>query len=142
MNTAPNGGTSVSPGAIPTVRGFVRRGVQFSPPTPSGTNVARLLGPTTSYADFTAEQGVPTYTYDITKMGLEQIQVLMVEGSDDTAGARLRAATNEEGTAVAQFMSMTVSDKGAFFMGRDPALFRVRGEAQAKDTMIASGCDY
>ena len=102
--------------------------------------VPSLLGPGTSYDDYTESEGVPTFTYDITKVGLEDIQALMVEGSDDTAGRRLMEATNETSTAVAQFMAMSVDEKGAFFMAVDPALYRVRGNLQAKDAMIESGC--
>ncbi|GMN01557.1 hypothetical protein [Erythrobacter sp. MTPC3] len=83
----------------------------------------------------------PTYTYDVTKMDLENLQALMVEGSDESAGRRLTASTNEVSTAVAQFNAMPVDEKGAFFMGRDPALYRVRGEPAPKDKLIAAGCE-
>lgn len=104
------------------------------------SRVAGLLGPGTSYHDYTEASGLPIFTYDITKLGFEEIQGFMVAGSDDTAGARLMNETNETSTAVARFMASNVDDKGAFFMGRDPALYRVKGERQAKPTMIASGC--
>jgi len=102
--------------------------------------VAGLLGPGTGFEDYTAEMGVPTFTFDITKMAFEDMQRLMVEGSDDTAGARAMAATNEASTAVDVFMATKVDEKGAFFTGRDPALYRVRGGLQPVSTMIASGC--
>ena len=54
------------------------------------TRVAGLLGPASSYREFSEATGVPTYTFDITKVGLEDLQALMVDGSDDTAGSRLR----------------------------------------------------
>jgi|GEM_PF-1682369 len=102
--------------------------------------VSSLLGPGTDFADYTEEMGVPTFTFDITKMAFEDMQRLMVEGSDDTAGARAMAATNEDATAVDVFMATSVDEKGAFFTGRDPALFRVRGGLQPVSTMVASGC--
>jgi len=83
---------------------------------------------------------VPTYTFDITKMDLEAMQELIVPGSDETAGSRGQAATNETSTAVANFMARPVDEKGAFFLGNNPALYRVRGEAQAQDNLIAAGC--
>ncbi len=83
---------------------------------------------------------VPTYTFDITKMDLEAMQELIVPGSDETAGARNQAATNETSTAVANFMAQPVDEKGAFFLGRDPALYRVRGQPKPLDDLIAAGC--
>lgn len=103
--------------------------------------VAGLLGPGTSYDNYTDQSGVPIFTFDITKLGLEEIQALMVPGSDDTAGSELMKETNETSTAVARFMASDVDDKGAFFMARDPALYRVKGALQAKDAMVASGCE-
>lgn len=115
-----------------------REGTEHSADCPM--RVAGLLGPTTQFANYTEEMGVPTFTFDITKMAFEDMQRLMVEGSDDTAGTRARAATNEDSTAVDVFMETPVDEKGAFFTGRDPALYRVRGGLQPKSTMIASGC--
>ncbi len=115
-----------------------REGTELSAECP--TRVAGLLGPTTQFANYAQEMGVPTFTFDITKMALEDMQRLMVEGSDDTAGARAMAATNVASTAVDMFMDTPVDEKGAFFTGRDPALYRVRGGLQPKSTMIASGC--
>lgn len=115
-----------------------REGSELSAECP--TRVTSLLGPTTQFANYTDEMGVPTFTFDITKMAFEDMQRLMVEGSDDTAGTRTRTATNEISTAVDLFMETPVDEKGAFFTGRDPALYRVRGGLQPKSTMIASGC--
>jgi hypothetical protein len=115
-----------------------REGTELSEECP--TRVAGLLGPTTQFADYTEEMGVPTFTFDITKMAFEDMQRLMVEGSDDTAGRRAMTSTNETSTAVDLFMETPVDEKGAFFTGRDPALYRVRGGLQPKSTMIASGC--
>ena len=115
-----------------------REGTELSAECPA--RVASLLGPTTLFASYAQEMGVPTFTFDITKMALEDMQRLMVEGSDDTAGARAMAATNVASTAVDMFMDTPVDEKGAFFTGRDPALYRVRGGLQPKSTMIASGC--
>ncbi|MEM6907471.1 MAG: hypothetical protein AAF494_02230 [Pseudomonadota bacterium] len=83
----------------------------------------------------------PTYTYDVTKMDLEAMQALIVSGSDETAGVRTRKRTNEVSTAVDQFMNQSVDEKGAFYLGRDPALYRVRGEPVAVDEVITKGCE-
>ncbi len=104
--------------------------------------IARLAGE--SLDETFAPNGelvVPTYTYDITKVGLEDLQELTVPGSDETAGSRGMAATNETSTAVTQFMAQSVDEKGAFFMGRDPALYRVRGEPVALDQVVSAGCE-
>lgn len=115
-----------------------REGTELSEECP--TRVRGLLGPTTGFANYTEEMGIPTYTFDITKMAFEDMQRLMVEGSDDTAGNRAMTSTNETSTAVDVFMATPVDEKGAFFTGRDPALYRVRGGLQPKSTMIATGC--
>ena len=103
--------------------------------------VGELLGPGSDFRLFEGETGVPTYTYDITKLGLEEVQALVGEGGDETAGYRTMSQTNMTDTAVEEFMARKVDEKGAFFMGRDPALYRVRGEAQPVSQMIASGCE-
>ena len=83
---------------------------------------------------------VPTFTYDITKMDLESIQALIGEG-DETAGSRTMASTNETSTAIADFKSLPVDDNGAFFLGNDPAMFRVRGGAQPFENIAQAGCE-
>lgn len=85
-------------------------------------------------------QWVPSFTYDVTKLDFEAIKELMVPGSDQTAGTRLMQQTNRTNAAVERFMAMEVSEKGAFFMGRDPALYRVRGKPEAASDILASGC--
>ncbi|KEO91340.1 hypothetical protein EH31_01360 [Erythrobacter longus] len=115
-----------------------REGSELSADCP--TRVAGLLGPASQFANYTEEMGVPTFTFDITKMAFEDMQRLMVDGSDDTAGNRAMTSTNETSTAVDVFMRTPVDEKGAFFTGRDPALYRVRGGLQPKSTMIATGC--
>ncbi|NBC88548.1 MAG: hypothetical protein GVX90_03480 [Alphaproteobacteria bacterium] len=102
--------------------------------------VAEALGPGSDFRSYEGGSGVPTFTYDITKMGLEEVQALIVAGSDETAGSRGMASTNETRTAVEQFMSQPADEKGSFFLGRDPALYRVRGEMQPVADMIAGGC--
>lgn len=84
---------------------------------------------------------LPTYTYDITKLSLEDIQSLSSSRSDETQGTRLDKATNMTSTAVDAFMQQQVDEEGAFFLGHDPALYRVRGEAIATDAVIAAGCE-
>lgn len=84
---------------------------------------------------------VPTYTYDITKLSLEAIQELSQSSSDETQGTRLDQATNETSTAVDVFMAQDVDENGAFFLGRNPALYRVRGEAARFDDILPAGCE-
>ncbi|MCK0128462.1 hypothetical protein [Erythrobacter sp. F6033] len=84
---------------------------------------------------------VPVFTYDVTKMDLEAMTALMVEGSDQSAGIRLTQQTNELSTAVARFKAEPADEKGAFFLGHDPALYRVRGEAIALDQLLGAACD-
>ncbi|MBV7259914.1 hypothetical protein [Erythrobacter crassostreae] len=84
---------------------------------------------------------VPVFTYDVTKMDLEAMNALMVEGSDQSAGIRLTQQFNEVSTAVARFKAEPVDEKGAFFLGHDPALYRVRGEAIQLDQLLAAACE-
>ena len=84
---------------------------------------------------------LPTYTYDITKLSLEDIQELSVSASDEVKGTRLDQSTNQTSTAVDAFMQQDVDEAGAFFLGRDPALYRVRGKAIASDAVISAGCE-
>jgi len=82
----------------------------------------------------------PIFTYDVTKLGLEAIKEMSVEGTNETAGTTLRTSTNETSTAVAQFMDQPVDENGAFFLARDPALYRVRGEPVFFGGGVAAGC--
>ena len=94
------------------------------------------------YQDLKTAPGrwVPTFTYDVTKMDFSAIQRLVASGADETVGTRLMQQTNRTSTAVERFMNMEVSEKGAFFLGRQPALFRVRGRPQAASQILANGC--
>ena len=83
---------------------------------------------------------IPTYTYDVTMLDFAAIQALSVPGTDETAGTRLMQETNRTQAAVERFMNMDVSEKGAFFLGREPALYRVQGKAQPASQILASGC--
>ncbi|MEL6239311.1 MAG: hypothetical protein AAFQ90_12075 [Pseudomonadota bacterium] len=85
-------------------------------------------------------QWVPTYTYDITKLGFDAVKALSVPGTDETAGTRLMRETNETSAAVERFMAMKVDEKGALFLGRSPSLYRVRGKAQPASQILANGC--
>lgn len=82
----------------------------------------------------------PTFTYDITKVSAEGLDTLIVEGSDETAGRRLMQATNETSTAVNQFLNDPVDENGAFFFGRDPSYYRVRGEPLPLNEAMRAGC--
>lgn len=83
----------------------------------------------------------PIYTFDVTKLSFEDMQELIVPGSDETAGQRLMRQTNEESTAVAQFMNLSVDEKGIFFLGRDPALYRVRVPDTWPRDAVQKGCE-
>ncbi len=84
---------------------------------------------------------VPTYTFDISKLSLDEIQALSVAENDETLGTRMTLNTNENSTAREQFMQMSVTEDGALFLTGNPALYRVRGEPVEADQLIASGCE-
>lgn len=83
---------------------------------------------------------VPTYTYDITKLSLDAIKELSASGFAETKGTRLNQSTNETSTAFDVFMDTEVDENGAFFLGHEPALYRVRGRSGRYDDLIAAGC--
>ena len=103
-------------------------------------HVSELLPPDATYRTYDDVMGVPIFTFDVTKMELADVRTLIVEGSDETLGSRGRVETIRDSTAVDNFMVTEVTDRGAFFLGLDPALYRVRGALQSRDTMIAVGC--
>jgi len=88
----------------------------------------------------TAGRYIPTFTFDITRMGFSDVKKLVQPGSDETAGTRLMQETSDTTAAVERFMAMPVDEKGAFFLGREPALYRVRGTAQSLPELLTSGC--
>ncbi|BDI61055.1 hypothetical protein [Qipengyuania nanhaisediminis] len=83
----------------------------------------------------------PTYTFDVTKVSADDLRTLIVPGSDETAGSRGMAATNRTSTAMSNFESLPVDEKGAFFFGQDPSLYRVRGEPVALEDAARTGCE-
>ena len=84
---------------------------------------------------------IPIYTYDVTKLSLDAIKELAVTASDETIGTRISQSTNETSTAVDSFMAQDIDEDGAFFFGRDPSLYRVRGEAVPLTKIILAGCE-
>ena len=103
-------------------------------PTTNRDEVFELAGDDTSL-------WVPTYTYDVTKLDLDAIKELSVPGTDETAGSRMTLTTNETSTAVDRYMREPVDEKGSFFLGHDPALFRVRGEPMIIAEVLSAGCE-
>jgi hypothetical protein len=83
---------------------------------------------------------VPSYIYDITRLDLEAVQDLVASGADETAGTRLVQQTANTSAAVERFKQTAVDEKGALFLGEDPALYKVQGKAQPASTILASGC--
>ena len=83
---------------------------------------------------------VPTFTFDVTKLSLDEIKALSVMTEDETLGTRMDLTTNENSTARDRFMETKVSEAGAFFLTGNPALYRVRGELAPSDQLIAAGC--
>jgi hypothetical protein len=83
---------------------------------------------------------VPSYIYDITRLDLEAVQALVASGADETAGTRLVQQTANTSAAVERFKQTAVDEKGALFLGQDPALYKLRGKAQPASTILASGC--
>lgn len=83
---------------------------------------------------------VPSYIYDITNLDLAGIQALIASGADDTAGTRLIQQTANTSAAVERFKLTKVDRKGALFLGREPALYKVAGRPQPASTILASGC--
>ncbi len=84
---------------------------------------------------------IPTYTFDITKLPFSAKQELIQPGADETLGSRLMAQTNVPSTAMAMFMKAPVDENGAFFLGIEPALWRVRGEPLSYDQILTAGCE-
>lgn len=84
---------------------------------------------------------VPTFTFDVTKLDLEDLQELSADSTGQSDGAALRRSTNETSTAVTRFMEEPVDEDGALFLGSDPALYRVRGTPVTLRNAVAMGCE-
>ena len=83
---------------------------------------------------------VPSYICDIPKLDLEGVQALIASGADNTMGTRLIQQYNSTKAAVERFKLTKVDRKGALFVGREPALYKVSGRPQPASTILASGC--
>jgi hypothetical protein len=86
------------------------------------------------------EKRVPTYTFDITKMSFEDVKAITVYDQGVEKGSVQVSGFQAPPWKKRAFMGMNVDEKGAFFMGADPAYYRVRGEPLALAEVFAEGC--
>ncbi|AWW74676.1 hypothetical protein CD351_09600 [Erythrobacter sp. KY5] len=86
------------------------------------------------------EQRRPTYTFDITKMGFDDIKDLTVPDQGDEKGSVQVSGFEAPGYVKRRFLEMNVDGKGAFFLGADPAYYRVQGEPIALKDVFSEGC--
>ncbi|MEE4200679.1 hypothetical protein [Erythrobacter sp.] len=86
------------------------------------------------------EQRQPTYTFDVTKASFEDLNSITVAESEEGGGSVQFSGVDAPGYIIHDFMETPVDEKGAFMLGRDPALYRVRGEPIALKDVFAVGC--
>ncbi|MEP3051304.1 MAG: hypothetical protein ABJP48_09390 [Erythrobacter sp.] len=83
---------------------------------------------------------VPTYTFDITKAGFEDIKELTVLDEGDEKGSVQVSGLGAPPWRLRNFLRMNVDEKGAFFMGTDPSYYRYQGEPIPLVDVFVEGC--
>lgn len=86
------------------------------------------------------ERRRPTYTFDITKLSFDDIKDLTVPDEGGEAGSVQMSGFKAPPYRKRMFLEMNVDEKGAFFLGADPAYYRVQGEPIALQDVFADGC--
>lgn len=87
------------------------------------------------------EKRQPTYMFDITKMGFEDIQSITVMSEVEGEGSVTVSGFEAPAYVRNNFVDMRVDEKGAFYVGDDPALYRVRGAPIPLRDIFEEGCD-
>lgn len=89
-------------------------------------------------------QWVPSYTYDITKMGGEGIRALVKTAEDGanpgTVGVILIGSGSSR-TARDKFANIPVTEAGALLLADDPSLYKVRGKSGLNRDLLRQGCE-
>jgi hypothetical protein len=86
------------------------------------------------------EKRLPTYTFDITKVSFEDVKELTVLDRGSEKGSVQVSGVEAPPWKKRAFLESHVDEKGAFFMGADPAYYRVQGEPIALADVFAQGC--
>lgn len=88
-------------------------------------------------------QWVPSYTFDVTKMGAENLRDL-INASDAkarTAESGIIAGGGSDVKAREAFEDTPASEAGVLLIAEDPALFKVRGKPGLHRELIRQGCE-
>ena len=86
------------------------------------------------------EKRLPTYTFDITKASFEDITELTVLDKGQEKGSVQVSGFEAPPWKLRRFLEMNVDEKGAFFLGADPAYYRVLGKHIALADVFVEGC--
>ena len=86
------------------------------------------------------ERRRPTFTFDITKASFEDIKDLTVPEQGGEAGSVQVSGFKAPPYKKRRFLEMNIDEKGAFFLGTDPAYYRVQGEPIALRDVFVEGC--
>ncbi len=87
------------------------------------------------------EKRKPTFTFDVTKAGFEDIEELTILDQGEEKGSVIVSGFGAPPYRLRRFLNMPVDEKGAFFMGVDPSYYRVQGEPIALKDVFTEGCD-
>ena len=94
--------------------------------------------------DDSPHQWVPSYTYDITKMGGEGIRALVKTAEDGaeagTVGVSLVGSGSSQ-SARDTFADRPATEAGAVLLADDPSLYKVRGKPVLHRDLIRQGCE-
>lgn len=83
---------------------------------------------------------VPSYTYDVTKMGTENLRGLLKASEKNGQVAGIGIIGEGSSTRKA-FDDAPATEAGVLLFAEDPALFKVRGKAGLHRDLIRQGCE-
>ncbi len=89
-------------------------------------------------------QWVPSYTYDITKLGNAGIRALVRTAENGaepgTVGVSLVGSGSSK-SARDKFADLPATETGAVLMADDPSLYKVRGKPELHSDLVRQGCE-
>ncbi len=94
--------------------------------------------------DDSPHQWVPSYTYDITKMGGDRVRELIKTAEHDAKPGTVGVSVAGSGSSQAardKFADLPATETGAVLMADDPSLYKVRGKPGLHSSLVKQGCE-
>jgi hypothetical protein len=87
-------------------------------------------------------QWVPSYTYDVTNLGTDEIRSLVRKSNDSGVAGNLTVVSGgDDQQARDAFNDKPATEAGAVLLTKDPSLYKVRGKPALHRDVVRQGCE-